>query len=126
MATTHALVQATTYAATQGGQPRLEVSVWRSTVLAATFLVRLTHTGHYDDDLHAVQLRLGIDSAPTGVWTHANGVNVGTYGGGELVITADHIARAMTLEVRVSTAAGRAPRFTLLEVADQGTPLVAL
>src|SRR4051812_9591127 len=90
----------------EGSGFTLDVSVHESQVLPGTFLVRLTHTGHYNNDFHGVRVLFDCSTTPGAGWTHANGVTMNLLPPSQFEVRADHIARAMTVEVRLLATPG--------------------
>ena len=91
----------------------LDVSIHESLVLPGVFLVQLTHTGHYNNDFHDIRVLFECSTTPGPGWTHASGVSMNLVPPSRFEVRADHIARAMTVEVRLSATHGTA--FQVIE-----------
>src|SRR6185436_3524988 len=90
----------------EGGGITLDILVHESQVLPGTFVVRLTHPGYYNNDLHDVLVVFDSPGAPGDGWTHAIGASLTLSPSSRFEIRADHIARAMTIEVRLAVPHG--------------------
>lgn len=84
----------------------LDVSVHESLVLAGVFLAHLTHTGHFNNDFRNVRVVFDSPYPPGASWSHASDVSINLLPPSQFEISAGHIARAMTIELRIYAAHG--------------------
>jgi hypothetical protein len=110
MPTTHTEILGQLYA---GSGFFLVVSICESQSLPSSFVVRLTHTGDYNNDFHDVRVVLSSPNTPQDPFTHANGVSMNLMSP-KFEILANHIARTMTVEMRFTEPPGSA--FQVVEV----------